>query len=71
MLPLHIKVQAVLPENSEERALLGLLGHEPIHINELIISADLSAPIVTATLTMLELKGLVKAVGSAQFVLAR
>lgn len=71
MLPLHVEVQAALPENSEERKLLALLGHEPMHVNELILSSDLSAPTVTATLTMLELKGLVKAAGSAQFVLAR
>lgn len=71
MVPLHVEAQAALPENSEERVLLTLLGHEPIHINELILSSELSAPTVTATLTMLELKGLVKAVGSMQFVLAR
>lgn len=71
MLPQQVEVQMALPENSEERALLALLGHEPIHINELIISSDLPAPTVTATLTMLELKGLVKAVGSTQFILAR
>jgi DNA processing protein len=71
MLPQHMEAQAVLPENSEERALLSLLGHEPLHIDELILSSDLSAPIVMATLTMLELKGLVKAVGSTHFVLSR
>lgn len=71
MLPQHIEVQHALPENAEERALLTLLNHEPMHINELILSSDLPAPTVTATLTMLELKGLVKAVGGTQFVLAR
>ena len=71
MLPLRVEAQAALPENSEERKLLALLGHEPLHINELILSSNLSAPTVTATMTMLELKGLVKAVGSTQFVMAR
>jgi len=71
MLPLRVEAQAALPENGEERKLLALLGHEPIHINELILSSELSVPTVTATMTMLELKGLVKAVGSTQFVLAR
>ena len=71
MLPQQMEVQQALPENAEERALLALLGHEPIHIDELILSSDLPAPTVTATLTMLELKGLVKAVGGTQFVLAR
>ena len=71
MLPQRMEVQLALPENAEERNLLALLGHEPIHINELILSSDLPAPTVTATLTMLELKGLVKALSGTQFVLAR
>ncbi len=71
MIPLRMEVQQAVPENAEERDLLALLGHEPIHIDELIINSQLPAPTVTATLTMLELKGLVKVVGSTQFVLAR
>lgn len=71
MVPLLVEAQATLPENSEESTLLALLSHEPVHINDLILASDLNAPTVTATLTMLELKGLVRAVGSTQFVLAR
>lgn len=71
MLPQQIEVQQTLPENAEERNILATLSHEPVHIDELILSTHLSAPIVTATLTMLELKGLVKAVSGTQFILAR
>jgi DNA processing protein len=71
MLPQRIEVQQSLPENAEERALLSLLGPEPAHIDELVMGSNLSAPTVTATLTMLELKGLIKSVGRTQFVLAR
>lgn len=71
MLPQQMEMQLALPENAEERALLALLGHEPVHIDELIHSCDLPAPTVTATLTMLELKGFIKTVGRTQFVLAR
>ncbi len=71
MLPLRVEAQSALPENNEERRLLSLLGPEPVHIDQLILASDLSAPTVMATLTMLELKGLVKAAGSTQFVLAR
>lgn len=71
MVPLHVEAQVALPENSEESRLLALLDHEPVHVDELILSSELSAPTVTATLTMLELKGLVKAIGGTQFVLAR
>jgi DNA processing protein len=71
MIPQQVEVQRALPENTEERVLLALLGHEPVHIDELILSSNLPAPTVTATLTMLELKGLAKSVGQTQFVLAR
>jgi DNA processing protein len=71
MLPQRVEAQEAIPENNEERQLLALLGHEPVHINELILAADLSAPTVTAAITMLELKGLIKGVGNMQFVLAR
>jgi DNA processing protein len=71
MVPQKLSAQQVLPENEEERVLLNLLSHEPMHVNELILQSDLPTPAVAATLTMLELKGLVKGVGNMQFVLAR
>jgi DNA processing protein len=69
MIPQEMEMQLALPENAEERALLSLLSHEPVHIDEIIRSSNLPAPIVTATLTMLELKGLIKAGGNARFML--
>lgn len=71
MVPQQMEIQQALPENAEERALLSLLSHEPVHINELILVSGLPAPMVSATLTMLELKGLVRGLGNMQFVLAR
>ncbi len=71
LLPQQIETQTALPENAEERTLLSFLSHEPIHVNDLIAASDLSSAAVAATMTMLELKGLVKALGSSQFVLAR
>jgi DNA processing protein len=71
MLPQQMEAQQALPENAEERTVLALLGHEPKHIDELILATDLPAPSVSATLTMLELKGLIKGLGNMQFVLSR
>ena len=71
MIPQHVEMQSVLPENVEERTLLGLLSHEPRHVDELIRESGLPTMTVTATLTMMELKGLVRQMGSMQFVLAR
>ncbi len=71
MVPQHIEMQAALPDNDEERALLALLSHEPRHIDDLIREADLPTMTVSSTLTMMELKGIIRQVAGMQYVLAR
>lgn len=70
-IPQQIEMRMALPENAEEAKLLALLSHEPRHIDDLIREGDLPAMQVTSTLTMMELKGMIKSVGSMLFVLAR
>jgi hypothetical protein len=48
-------MQAVLPENDDERALLKLISHEPCHIDDLIRASGLPTTSVSATLTMMEI----------------
>jgi DNA processing protein len=57
-----------LPADPTEAALLGLLSYEPIHVDDLTRSARLPSATVTATLTILELKGLVRHLGAMQYV---
>lgn len=64
-------VAAAVPETAEEVALLRLIEAEPRHIDAISRESALSLPVVSATLAMLELKGLVKQVGGMQYVLAR
>ena len=71
MIPQQIEMQAILPENEEEKRLLALLSQEPRHIDDLIRETELPAMVVASTLTMMELKGMVKQAGSMQFILAR
>lgn len=71
MVPQHVEMQAALPDNAEERTLLALLSHDPRHVDDLIRASELPTMMVTATLTMMELKGMVRQVGGMQFVLAR
>lgn len=71
MVPQHVEAQAILPDNAEERTLLALLGHDACHIDDLIRESQLSANTVSASLTMMELKGMVKQVGGMQYILAR
>ncbi len=71
MVPQQVEMQAVLPDNAEERTLLALLSHDPCHIDDLTRESGLPAEKVSSTLTIMELKGMVKPVGGMQFVLAR
>jgi DNA processing protein len=71
MIPQQIEIQEILPENAEEQALLALLSHDPVHIDEIIRDAGLPTMTVTSTLMMMELKGMVRQVGGMQYVLGR
>ena len=53
-----------------EAQLLGHLSKEAIHVDDLCRSSGLPAATVAGTLAMLELKGLVKPLGSMNYVLA-
>jgi DNA processing protein len=55
----------------EEKKLLEHLGHEPSHIDEICQLSGLPIQTVSATLTMMELKGLVTQVGGMNYVAAR
>lgn len=71
LLPQRRSARRTLPTTPEEERLLATLGDTPLHVDE--ISAQLGLPVseVTATLTLMELKGLVQAVGGMQYVIAR
>ncbi|UCG25778.1 MAG: hypothetical protein JSW55_07255, partial [Chloroflexota bacterium] len=71
MVPEHSALQMVMPESAEEAAILGHLSHQPLHIDELIRLAELPSGMVSSTLSMMELKGMVQQVGGMNFVLAR
>jgi len=70
MVPQQVEAQVDLPTSFEEQALLTLLGQEPYHIDDLIRESELAAQDVTASLTTLELKGMVKQVGGMQYIRA-
>jgi DNA processing protein len=71
MVPQQAEVRAILPENAEEQTLLDLLSYEGRHVDDLIRESQLSATSVSATLVMMELKGMIKHIGGMQYVLAR
>jgi len=71
LVPQHVEIQAALPDNSEERTLLALLSHDPRHVDEIIRDSGLPTTIVSPTLMVMELKGMIKQLGGMQYVLAR
>ncbi len=63
--------QAAPPEQPEERALMTALSRYPRHIDDVARESGLAAATVSATLALLELKGLVREVGAMQYVRVR
>jgi DNA processing protein len=63
--------EAIAPDSELEAVILDYLDAEPIHIDELIRLSGLSTSDVTATLTLLQLKGLAETAGPMQYCRAR
>jgi DNA processing protein len=57
-----------IPKSESEVAILRCLGHEPVHIDEVRRTVCLPMSVVSSTLTMLELKGLVRQAGGMNYV---
>ena len=57
--------------DGEEATLLGQISREPTHIDDICRTSALPVSVVSSTLTLMELKGLVKQVGGMHYVRAR
>jgi len=67
----HRAARSVLPADETEARLLGLLGAEPLHVDEIRAQADLPIEKVSAALVLMELKGMVRQVGGMQYIAVR
>jgi DNA processing protein len=67
----QIEMREILPETETESLLIKQLSAEPSHIDEVCQRSGLPAATVSSTLAMMELKGLVKQVGTMNYVLSR
>lgn len=67
----HTAVQLALPETAEEAALFPHLSGQPVHVDTLVRTTGLPSSVVSSTLTLLELKGVVRQVGAMNYVMAR
>lgn len=67
----QLEMKGLIPMTETESALLRHLGAEPRHIDLLCRLSGLPIPLVSSTLSLLELKGAVKQLGPMSFVAAR
>lgn len=65
------EVRKVVPADAMEAVLLELLSHEPLHVDEIRAQSGLPIEKVSAALTMMELKGMVRQVGGMNYIAVR
>jgi DNA processing protein len=67
----QIEVKEIIPASDTEAVILKQLGAEPKHIDEICRTSGLPVSVISSTLAMMELKGMVKQVGSMNYALCR
>ena len=70
MVPKQLEMKELVPENEIESLLLKYLSQEPVHIDEICRNSGLPASTVSSTLTIMELKGMVRQLGSMNYILS-
>lgn len=64
----HKTARKILPADETEARLLNVLSSEPKHVDEIRNQADLPIEKVSATLALMELKGMVRQLGGMNYV---
>jgi DNA processing protein len=64
-------IRRAIPTDETEAKLLEALSHEPVHVDAIRNQTGLPIEKVSATLTMMELKGMVRQVGGMNYVAVR
>jgi len=59
----------ISPDNPEEEKIIFSLSQDPIHIDKIASITGFNIKKVSATLTMMEIKGMVKNMGNMQYIL--
>lgn len=71
MIPQQREAREVLPVDTVEASLLSRLSRDPTHIDDLRAACGLPISTVSSTLAVMELKGMIRQVGTMNYVLAR
>src|SRR5689334_21304169 len=67
----HKAARKTIPSDETEARLMTVLGAEPLHVDEIRNQTDLPIEKVSATLALMELKGMVRQVGGMNYVAVR
>ena len=67
----HRTARVALPSDAVEAQLFEILGVEPLHIDEVTNRTEIPVEKVTASLALMELKGMVRQVGGMQYIALR
>lgn len=63
------QVKKIIPDSREEKIILKFLSHEPVHIDNIIKLSKLEVNVASSTLSLLEMKGMVKNIGGQNYIL--
>jgi DNA processing protein len=67
----HRVARTVLPADETEARLISELSHEPAHVDDISNRTEMPIEKVSATLALMELKGMVRQVGGMNYVAVR
>lgn len=67
----YIDNKKIIPTTPEEKLIIEHLSHEPIHIDELVRLTKQNISAINSTLTMMEMKGMIKNLGGTQYILSK
>lgn len=68
-IPLKIKVKKIIPATPEEGLIAGLMAREPMHIDHIIRCSGLDTNLIISTLTVMEMKGMIRNVGGMEYII--
>jgi DNA processing protein len=67
----HKAARKIIPADETEARLMSVLSLEPLHVDEIRNQTELPIEKVSATLALMELKGMVRQVGGMNYVAVR
>jgi DNA processing protein len=63
------QVKKIIPASPEEEKMLKILTHEPLHIDKIIKLSKLETSVASSTLSLMEMKGMVKNIGGQNYII--